>query len=51
MNFKLIFILPILFAIALISTNGVYAEQVPGSVLAVETNPYYFSEGGLGIEF
>jgi len=24
-------------------------EQVPGSVLAVESDPYYFSEGGFGI--
>ena len=31
------------------STTVVYAEQVPGAVLAVETDPDYFSEGGLGI--
>jgi hypothetical protein len=33
----------------LFSISSVYAEQVPGAVLAVETNPFYFSEGGLGI--
>ncbi|MDH3677484.1 MAG: hypothetical protein OEQ12_04195 [Nitrosopumilus sp.] len=30
-------------------TSVVYAEQVPAAVLSVETNPNYFSEGGLGI--
>ena len=42
MNFKLYFILPIIFATTLIPT--VFAEeQVPGFVVAVEGDPYYFS--------
>ena len=44
--------LKILFVCAftvIFSTTVVYAEQVPAAVLSVETNPHYFSEGGLGI--
>ena len=48
MNFKLYFILPIIFATTLIPT--VFAEeQVPGFVVAVEGDPYYFSANDFGI--
>lgn len=36
--------------IILLSISSAYAEQVPGPVLAVEMDPLYFSEGGLGID-
>ena len=46
----------IILAISLIIISSIFAanhvfaeEQVPGAVLAVETDPYYFSDGGLGI--
>lgn len=48
MNFKYYFILPIIFATILIPT--IYAEeQVPGFVVAVEGDPYYFSANDFGI--
>ena len=48
MNYKFYFILPIVFSVVLIS--NAFAEQVPASVVAVEGDPYYFSEGGFGIK-
>lgn len=48
MNFKFYFILPIIFATVFIPT--IYAEeQVPGFVVAVEGDPYYFSSNDFGI--
>jgi len=48
MNYKFYFILPVIFAAALVS--NAFAEQVPASVVAVEGDPYYFSEGDFGIK-
>ena len=48
MDYKLYFILPVIFATVLVS--NAFAEQVPASVVAVEGDPYYFSEGGFGIK-
>lgn len=42
-------IFSVVILLVLFSATTAYAEQVPGAVLAVETNPYYFSEGGIGI--
>ena len=48
MKFRFYFILPILFTTVLIPT--VFAEeQVPGFVVAVEGDPYYFSANDFGI--
>ena len=47
MDFKLIFILPIIFAITFSSAFA--EEQLPATVIAVEAEPYYFSEDGLGV--
>jgi len=44
--------LPVLFIIVslIFAIPHVFAEeQVPGAVLAAESDPYYFSDGGLGI--
>ena len=49
LNFKIYFILPIIFTSVLIPT--VFAdEQVPATVIFVEGDPFYFSEGDLGIK-
>lgn len=48
MDYKFYFILPIVFATVLVS--NAFAEQVPASVVAVEGDPYYFSEGDFGIK-
>ncbi len=45
-NFYLI--LPILFATVFVTSA--FAEQVPASVVAVEGDPYYFSEGDFEIK-
>ena len=48
MNFKFYFILPIIFVT--LSVSPVFAEeQVPGFILAVEEDPYYFSTNDFGI--
>jgi len=51
-NMKKCFILFSIFVtMSFFIPNFVYAEeQVPGMVMAVESDPYYFSDGGLGIE-
>ena len=48
MDYKFYLILPIFFATVLVSSA--FAEQVPASVVAVEGDPYYFSEGDFGIK-
>ena len=46
MNFKFYLFLPIVFTIFV---SSAYAdEQVPGMVMVVEGDPFYFSESGLG---
>ncbi|GBL41754.1 hypothetical protein EMGBD3_11220 [Nitrosarchaeum sp.] len=46
-----IVLLSFLTLITFLTTNFIFAEeQVPIGVHLVESNPYYFSEGGLGIE-
>jgi len=48
MAYKLYFILPVILATVLVS--NAFAEQVPASVVAVEGDPFYFSEDGFGIK-
>jgi hypothetical protein len=48
-NSKITFAILISAILTIGLTSVVYAEQVPAAVLSVETNPNYFSEGGLGI--
>jgi len=49
MNFKFYFLLPVIFTTVFVSS--VFADdQVPGMVVAVEGDPYYFSEGGFGFQ-
>ncbi len=47
MNSKVLFLVPFLFSSIFIA-NVFAEEQVPGWVMIVEGNPFYFSEGGLG---
>lgn len=52
-NVKAIFSLKsiiFLIIVSTISVSSVFADQVPGSVYAVEADPFYFSEGDFGIE-
>ncbi len=52
MNHNYFGILSILLLVSLFVTVYVSAEeQVPGSILMVETDPYYFSEGDFGLKF
>jgi len=47
---KRTFTILLFFSLFTVGTGFAFAEeQVPGSVLVVESDPYYFSEGGLGM--
>jgi len=48
MNYKYYLFLPIIFTIFL--TNAFADDQVPGVVVAIEADPYYFSEDDFGIK-
>jgi len=48
LNFKFYLLLPIIFTIFV--TSAFADEQVPASVIFVEGDPYYFSEGDFGIK-
>ncbi len=47
MNSKVLFIVPFIFS-SIFFANVFAEEQVPGMVMIVEGDPFYFSEGGLG---
>ena len=47
MKIKFLFFVPFLFS-SIFIVNVFAEEQVPGMVLVVEGDPFYFSEGGLG---